>query len=315
MTASAFIVAVGLLRVVLQQPASAVTAVLATAAYLPLHLNHVRHAAHGRRAPHGAWSVAVMATIILALLPVLGVQWFGALYPLGASVLLVMRPRQAVPVFAALVALPGVAGVLLGGLSWGIYFSAGVLLFGLMLAVPVWLVATVRDLRAAQSAVAGQAVVRERMRVEETLWRTLGSALEDIAAGGALAAREVTTAPDQAEHQLRGVIRTARDTLAEGRRLAGGFRSTGLRSELESAAALLRTTGIEVRLVLPPGEWLAAPPAALQAEVHGQVGRLLRRDDLRHCTIRVVGRGGDARVEFLTSDVPAQRSSAGEATT
>ena len=34
------------------------------AACLPLHLRHVWHAVHGRRAPHAGWSLAAMAVLL-----------------------------------------------------------------------------------------------------------------------------------------------------------------------------------------------------------------------------------------------------------
>ncbi|MFJ6674880.1 hypothetical protein ACIQMJ_27585 [Actinosynnema sp. NPDC091369] len=295
-TASASLVALGVFRVALAQPDAVATAVAATCAYLPLHLWHIHHAMRGRRPAGTGWSLAAMAVIVFATLPLVGVQWFGALYPLGASVLVLLRPRWSVPLFGALVALPSAASLVVGGEDWGVYFSSGVLLYGLVLAVPVWLIATVRELRAASAAVAGQAIVRERVRVEQELRRTLGVALTSIVHDGELAARQAVTAPELAEHRVRTMIGTARGALADGRALAARFQSGGLRAELASAAAVLGTAGIDVRLVLPP-DGPAGPPAdTLLPALRAEVVRLLQDDDVRACTISLVGPG--VRVEI-----------------
>jgi two-component system, NarL family, sensor histidine kinase DesK len=152
-------------------------------------------------------------------------------------------------------------------------------------------------LRAASSAVAGQAIVRERVRVEQELRRTLGTALTSIVNDGELAARQVATAPELAGHRLRGMIRTAREALAEGRALAARFRPGGLRAELTSAATVLRSAGIDVRLVLPPDEPGAAPSDTLLTALRAGVVRLLQDDDVRECTISVVD---PDRVEILS---------------
>jgi two-component system, NarL family, sensor histidine kinase DesK len=215
---------------------------------------------------------------------------------LSASVLLVLRPRWSVPVFGALIALPTAVSLVVGGENWGIYFSAGVLLHGLVLAVPVWLIATVRELRATSAAVAGQAIVRERVRVEQELRRTLGTALASIVHDGELAARQAVTAPEPAATRLRAMIRTARTALADGRALAARFQQAGLRAELSSAAAVLGTAGIDVRLVLPPDGPAERPAETLLAALRAEVVRLLQDDDVRECTISVVGPG--VRVEI-----------------
>jgi two-component system, NarL family, sensor histidine kinase DesK len=295
-TASAVIVALGVFRTALSQPHVGLWAVSATCAYLPLHLWHVHHVLRGRRPAGTGWTVMAMAVIVFAALPLIGVQWFGALYPLSASVLLVLRPRWSVPVFGALIALPTAVSLVVGGENWGIYFSAGVLLHGLVLAVPVWLIATVRELRATSAAVAGQAIVRERVRVEQELRRTLGTALASIVHDGELAARQAVTAPEPAATRLRAMIRTARTALADGRALAARFQQAGLRAELSSAAAVLGTAGIDVRLVLPPDGPAERPAETLLAALRAEVVRLLQDDDVRECTISVVGSG--VRVEI-----------------
>ncbi|NUT45766.1 MAG: hypothetical protein HOV94_00400 [Saccharothrix sp.] len=294
-TASAAVVTGGVFRLALEQPDDALVAVTATALYLPLHLWHIHHAMHGRRPAGTGWSLAAMALIIFAVLPLTGLHWLGALYPLGASVLVLLRPRWSVPVFGGLVALPEVIALVVGRPEWGVYFFPGVMLFGLVLAVPVWLIATVRELRAATDAVAEQAIVRERVRVEREVRGALGTALTSIVHDGELAARQAVTAPELAESRLRGMIRTAREALGDGRALVARFQPRGLRAELTSAATVLRSAGVEVRLALPTDVPDDAPSDTLLTALRVEVVRLLQDDDVRECTIGLVGPG---RVEI-----------------
>jgi two-component system sensor histidine kinase DesK len=298
LAASVLLVTVGVLRIALVSPGDSVTAVAATAAYLPLHLRHVHRAAGGIRPAGAGWSLAIMAAITFAALPVVGTQWFGALYPLSASVLLVLSPRWSIPIFASLVALPGVAAAALGGQSWGVYFGAGVLLYGLLLAVPVWLIATARELRQARAALADQAILRERVGIEEQLRGTLGTALHAIARDGEAAGELIVTDPEVARARLTSAVESARTTLAHGRRLTAAFRRPDLLAELGSATALLRGAGIAAQLVPPRGDLPGEPADTLLAGLRAEVARLLADDSVRECTLAVETGGGHTKVEI-----------------
>jgi hypothetical protein len=108
---------------------------------------------------------------------------------------------------------------------------------------------------------------------------------------GRLAGRQAVTAPELAEARLRTMIGTAREALAEGRALTARFQSGGLRAELSSAAAVLATAGIDVRLVLPPDGPAEPATDTLLAALRAEVVRLLQDDDVRSCTISLVGPG------------------------
>jgi len=153
-TGSAGLVTVGVLRVGYVTPAQFAVAAVATAVYLPVHLWHTYQAAQGTRPRGTAWSLAAMAVVIGGVLPVVGVQWLGALYPLAASALLVLRPPWSFAAFAGLIAVPAPLAFAFGEPSWAAYFTVGLALNGLVLAVPVWLIAAVRDLRSARERLA-----------------------------------------------------------------------------------------------------------------------------------------------------------------
>jgi len=289
-TGSAGLVTIGVMRVAILVPERALVAAVATAGYLPMHLWHVHHAARGARPRGTGWSLAAMAVVVGAVLPVVGVQWLGALYPLAASALLVLRPPWSIAAFAALLTVPAPVAFAFGEPGWAGYFTVGLAMVGLVLAVPVWLVAAVRDLQSAREQLAEEAVIRERIRIEAELRQTLGTALEEIATTG----DQALSTPDPTDH-LQAVVAAARTTLSSARRLSAGWRHSPARSELDAAVALLRAAGIEtqVRGALP-----AAVPESQLAILRDQVARLLQNGAVRQCVVEADLTGG-VRVEVV----------------
>lgn len=290
-TGSIGLVTVGVLRVGYVSPAQFTVAAVATAVYLPVHLWHTFHAAQGTRPRGTAWSLAAMTAVIAGMLPVVGVQWLGALYPLAASALLVLRPPWSFAAFAGLLAVPAPVAFAFGAPEWAAYFTVGLALNGLVLAVPVWLIAAVRDLRSVRERLADEAVIRERTRVEAELRSTLGRALEEIATTGERAAALLTPEPDRAADHLRAVVSEARTALATARRLNAGWRQSSAGAELDASVALLRAAGIDAQLRLPAGGRRGVPSAEL-AVLHGEVARLLQDGAVRRCVVEVSGAGG-----------------------
>ncbi|KAA2267099.1 hypothetical protein F0L68_00775 [Solihabitans fulvus] len=305
-TSSSLIVTIGVARIALTDARHAPLAVAATVAYLPFHLAHVRRAAHGSRPRSAPWTLAAMAVVIGAVLPVVGIQWVTSLYPLAASVLLVLRRPWAVPFFVLLVVTPVPVAYLAGVPSWAVFFGVWVLLNGILLAVPVWLMAATRELRAGRALLADEAVARERLRIDGELRATLGTALDTIVATGEQAGALVDTDPDEAADRLRVVVGAARTTLGDARRMVAGFQRTPLLAELDTAVTLLRATGIDARLVPPVDAFPEHVREPLLADLRAEVARLLQADSVRHCVITVTCRPGGVDVE-LRSDEAGQQ--------
>jgi len=292
LTGSAGIVTVGVLRVGYVSPAQFAVAVVATAVYLPVHLWHTFHAAQGTRPRGTVWSLAAMAAVIGGVLPVVGVQWLGALYPLAASALLVLRPPWSLAAFGVLLAVPAPVAFAFGEPTWAVYFTVGLAMTGLVLAVPVWLIAAVRDLRSVRERLADEAVIRERMRVEAELRSTLGKALEEIATTGDRAAALLTPEPDRAADHLRTVVSEARTAMATARRLNASWRQSPAGAELDASVALLRAAGIDAELRLLSGDNHSGVPSSELAVLHGEVARLLQDGAVRRCVVEISGAGG-----------------------
>ena len=239
----------------------------ATGAYLPLHLRHVWYAAHARRPPAGLWTFAAMAVVILGATPLAGNMWPRSYAALVVSALLVLPPPWSYTVYVTVAAAAAPVAHALG-LPWT---SAPWLLFSVLAAsaallLLIWLPAALTRLQAARELLAQQAVAQERRRLDDDLRRSLGHALESIAARGEQAGRKLAgtvpegpaalpgTVPEGLAEDLAALADDSRRTLADARQRVRGYRRPSLRAELETTATLLAAAGIETRLELPRGD-------------------------------------------------------------
>jgi two-component system, NarL family, sensor histidine kinase DesK len=282
------IVGSGLSRLTWSAPAALPLAALATVAYLPLHLRHLTHAMAGRVPPGDRWSLAAMAAVVLGVLPVLGVPWLGALYPLAASALCVLRGPWSYLTVSALAATAAITG----GPEWGVYFALATLLYAAVLAVPAWLIGTARAVQTARARLAEEAVLRERLRIDGELRDAVGRSLEEIVALGERAGERAAVAPDAAGDGLRALVRTSREALAAARRTVRQYREPSLAGELATAVSLLRAAGVDAALAPARPETVPEAGEAVLAALRAEVARLLRDPTLRRCVFTVTSRGG-----------------------
>jgi len=275
-----------------------VYAVAALACYLPLQVWLVLSAARDARGRRQAWALAATAAVIIGMLPVVGIQWVGTLYSLAALVLVSLRRPWSFLLYGVLVAAPTPLAFAFGQPEWALYFTTGMLWFSMPLAAGIWLVHAARELQAARLALAEEAVVRERLRIDGELRDTLGAGLEKIVVGGERAAGLVANDPSASGRELRGLVGGARLTLAEARGMVTRYREVSLRAELETSAALLSAVGIDVRLELPPGELPDTLDAGERAALRGEIARLLSETRRASMTISVTRLDGRARLEL-----------------
>ena len=278
----------------------ATLALVATACYLPLHVRHVSYAARGSRPAGAGWTLTAMAVVILGALPVIGTSWLTSLHALAVSVLIVMRPPRSLLLVAGLVAATAPLAIALGDPRWAAFSAVSVIWRGAAVFVLVWLVGATRRLEQARLLLAQQALARERLRIDGELRRTLGAALEAIAARGRRASLLVAEDAATLDDELRVLVAGSRLALAQARRTIRGYQQRSLRAELDSAAALLTAAGIKTRLELPRGELPETVDAAPRAALRAAVARLLRDDATRHCWIVVSRQDGRVRLELRT---------------
>jgi hypothetical protein len=279
-------------------PGRATLVLVATACYLPLYVRHVWYAARGSRPAGAGWTLLAMAVVILGALPFIGTSWLISLHSLAVSVLIIVAPPWSLLAAAGLVAATAPLAVAFGHPQWAAFYIVSVIWRGAAVFVLVWLVGAARRLEHARLLLAEQALARERLRIDGELRRTLGAALEAIAARGRRAS--ALTAGDAAalEDELRALVEGSRRALAQARQMIRGYQRLSLRAELDSAAALLTAAGINTRLELPRGELPETVDAEPRAALRAAVGALLRDDAARRCSIVVTRQGGRMRLEL-----------------
>lgn len=296
---SVVIPVMGVYRVALNAASTAqvLSAVIATAVLLPPQVLLVLAASRGRASTGHRWALAAMAAVIVAALPIVGVTWLGAVFPLSALVLVVMPRPFGFITFGALVLVPIPIAYALGAPEWAQYFLVGTLMYGLGVAVPVWLIAAAGELKRARSALADDAVLLERVRIDQELGLIVGPALATIAERGEVASGRALPDPAGSTALLQELVDHSRGTLAEVRRLVRGYRAVPLSAELRSALGLLEAAGIATKLVLPRDELPATLGDEQRKALRARLAALLGDDGLRTCVCTVTVHNGVARVD------------------
>ena len=279
-------------------PGRATLVLVATACYLPLYVQHVWYAARGSRPAGAGWTLLAMAVVILGALPIIGTSWLISLHSLAVSVLIIVAPPWSLLAAAGLVAATAPLAVAFGHPQWAAFYIVSVIWRGAAVFVLVWLVGAARRLEHARLLLAEQALARERLRIDRELRRTLGAALEAIAARGRRASALAAGDAAALEDELCALVEGSRRALAQARQMIRGYQRLSLRAELDAAAALLTAAGISTRLELPRGELPETVDAAPRAALRTAVARLLRDDAARRCSIVVTRQNGRVTLEL-----------------
>jgi two-component system sensor histidine kinase DesK len=276
----------------------------ATACFLPLQVRLVRDAIRGTGRSDARWSLPLIAAAVLGAIPLVGPFWLPNLAAIGVSALLVLPTRPALVIVAAvLLAVTPIALAQDSPLSFALWFTGGVLYRGTSLFVLVQLVASMRRLQATRVALAEEAVVSERLRIDDELRETLGAALAAIVAGGERTASLLTTDAASAREELDCLVDRSRRTLADARNVINRFHVPP-QVEIETAVSLLNAAGIRASIEGDVRDVDPADEAAARLELRSAVAQLLRHDDARSCIIRIGTERGRTRLEVI----PTERS-------
>ena len=280
----------------LVDPGAIKYAAMATIWYLPLQVWLVWSVTRDARPQGQGWALAVIAVVIIGTLPVVGVRWGVALAYVAALVLIVIPLPWSLLLSAGVAVTSALLAFWFGHPELALNYLLTALLVTSSLAVLVWLVRAARQLEAARLALAEEAVVGERLRIEGELRRTVGGALELIAASaerlGGLAADQ----PLAAAGELGVLVDRSRRTLADARRLLSRYQEVSLQAELETAATLLAAQGIKLRLDLEPDELAQAGDAAERAALRRDLTRLLGDGAASRSVVTVTRHNGRVRL-------------------
>jgi two-component system sensor histidine kinase DesK len=278
-------------------------AVTATAAYLPLHLRHVSWAARGERPPAGGWTLAALAVVVTAALPFVGSHWLPVFAVVAADAMFVLAWPRSLLVAGGVVAaqvplalavdspLPDAASHYVFSVWW---WTAS-------LFAPIWLLGAIGQLQEARQSLAEEAVVRERLRIDGEIRRTVSAALDSIATRGQRATMLVVDDDlEVAASEVRELVEGSRRSLVEVRRVINGYQQPPLDAELETAAALLTAAGITTRVEMPDHPLPSVPDPTVRSELRAATAEILRDSSAQACVITVSSENGQLRVTVRT---------------
>lgn len=193
-----------------------------------------------------------------------------------------------------LTAAQALAGQLASQTPWAVNYLLVVGILILTYSSSAWVLRLVWEIDRARDVQAKLAVAEERLRVARDLHDVLGRNLTLVAVHSELAAQLVHRRPDEAADRMLDVRRVAQDSMREVREVVGGHRATDLDAELTGARALLRSAGIDARVI---GDSTGLPPtvhAALGWAVREAITNIIRHADAKAVTIDLTSVPGPA---------------------
>jgi len=208
----------------------------------------------------GPWRRRVLWGVSLAIL-VGGAAWEAQAGPISpawtapAALLLTEAALWARPGRRALALVIGtavVAGVAIALAQTGLAEAETVVMTILLaptIAVGVvcqlWHYQVARELEQARGLAADLAVAEERLRFAGELHDVQGGNLQAITLKAQVARRLVAVDPERAEAEMRAVEELARTALKDTREVVGGYRKVALADEIDSAARILKSAGVQ----------------------------------------------------------------------
>jgi two-component system, NarL family, sensor histidine kinase DesK len=277
---------------------------------LVLQLRHSLAAAHGVRPRGGVWTLALLAVLVYAPLPWLGIDWVSVQFVLIASAAMVLPARWAAVVIAGAYAYvtiewgrifpahPGPATPA-DYLNWVSYYIMGSAITPAALYASARLMRLAGELNDTRVALADAVVGKERLRVSRDLHDLLGHSLAAISLKGDLAVRLLRRDRQAALAEIANLTGTAREALAGLRALTDGGGRVTLAGELDGARDVLASAGVVVSV---RGAVPGVAPAS--EEVLAWVVREGTTNILRHAAagtadISLERRDGHARLRML----------------
>jgi signal transduction histidine kinase len=280
------------------RPDRTVWAIVATAVYLPFHLHHAAWGARGLRPPAGLWTLAIVTAAIVGVTPMVGGVWLPIYEVIVVSAIIVLRPPWSI------IAAVGVIAAQAPLASWldsfvpaaESYYVLTVAWRSAAVFVPLWLIGTIVQLQAVRRSLAEDAVVGERLRIDDDLRSTVGSALHTIVAQAERAGTLIGHDREALASELQTLVDGSRQALSQTRQMVTEYQGTSLPIELNTAAGLLTAAGIETRVELPT-ECPDTFDSELRASLRAATAELLGDSATRSCVIRVTSVGEQVRLE------------------
>ncbi|WP_052499205.1 sensor histidine kinase [Streptomyces vietnamensis] len=233
---------------------------------------------------------------------------------LAGSVLLLLPARAAWPLYVAIgLSLYGYAAFIADrGLFDSVYTLETTLVTGLVVFGLSSLTGLVTRLHAQRSDLARLAVAEERLRFSRDLHDLLGYNLSAITLKTELVRRLVPDMPAPARVETDSVLALSRQSLADVRKVATGYRDMSLREEAAATRSMLEAAGIKVVTAIDTAPLPPQIDTVLATVLREAVTNALRHSHVHRCTIRCGEEDGVVTLSIDNDGVePADRHPGG----
>ncbi|MEV0373621.1 histidine kinase [Streptomyces sp. NPDC050636] len=176
-------------------------------------------------------------------------------------------------------------------------------LIGLTLFAVVRLASQLREVHALRMDLAQLAVTQERLRFARDLHDLVGHTLSSASIRAELTHRLLAQDPRAARIEVTELIKAIRQTHAEVRKVAHGYRHLSLESELVSARSTLQAAGITPHFSHYGVALSQGSGSTLAAVLREAVTNVVRHSTARHCAVRITQHKGTTRL-IVVNDRP-----------
>jgi two-component system, NarL family, sensor histidine kinase DesK len=270
--------------------------------------------ARGARPRWAYGRFALVASIDVAMMLVLGDGWREPGWFIGVAAAVAVSGRMRIAVVAALFLLAGGYDVWrtlvvapstgLGEVTWGFFYTAALTALGVIgLYGSARLIRLLGELDLAREAQVRYAIDAERRRIWGDVHDLLGHTLTAITLKADLARRMISRAPERSLAEVDEVIALAADQAHELGVIARGEREIKFDIELGNALALLRAAAIDVSIELDVGGLDQTASGLLGWAVREGTTNILRHARARGVWIRAERESGQVVLELRNDGV------------
>ncbi|MET9554814.1 histidine kinase [Streptomyces sp. NPDC006645] len=181
------------------------------------------------------------------------------------------------------------------------YFVQSTLLTGVVVYGLTRLVDVIHMLHETRGELTRVAVTKERLRFARDLHDLLGYSLSAITLKGELIHRLLPAHPARAKTEVEDVLAMSRQSLADVRGVASGYRDMSLRDEIGSAESVLNSADVRVSVRMRIGAVSQDLDTVFATVLREAVTNVLRHSHASHCEI-VADRDGELMTLSVSND-------------